>query len=76
MALLELLPAPAGARVIAPDILQGIANGLLSAVLAVRAVDTTRVVMIMIMTVMMVVLAVRAVNVGLSHILLPVIVMS
>lgn len=72
MALLELLPAPAGARVIAPDILQGIANGLLSAVLAVRAVDMTRVVMIM----MMVVLAVRAVNVRLSHILLPVIVMS
>ncbi|SFC47271.1 hypothetical protein SAMN05421848_1526 [Kushneria avicenniae] len=67
MAFLELLPAPTGTRVVAADILQGIARGLLWTMVAVRAMDMTMVVMI----VMMVVLAIRAVNVGLSHVVIP-----
>lgn len=59
--LLELLATAAGARVVAPDILQGVAYRRLRAMLAIRTVD-----MVMMIVV---VAAVRAVNVGLVHVI-------
>lgn len=60
MALLELFATAAGARVVAPNILQGIAYRLLGTMLAVRTVDVVMMIVV--------VLAVRAVNVGLVHV--------
>jgi hypothetical protein len=66
VALLELLVAAAWARVVAADILQGVAHRLLVTVVAVRTVNMA-VVMVMVMMIMIVV-AVRAMNMGLlSH---------
>lgn len=56
VAFLELLATTAGAGVITPDILQGIARRLLHTMLAVRS-----------MHVIVIVLAVRTVYVGLVH---------
>jgi len=62
VALLELLLAAAWARVITADVLQGVANRLPVAVVAMRAVHMAVVVIVvMIVTVV----AVRAMNVGL-----------
>ncbi len=72
MALLELLAAATGARVVAADILHRIARRRLRFVvmmLAVRAVNVTGSTMIMVVAV--VVLAVRAVDVRLSHNAIP-----
>lgn len=60
MALLELVATAAGAWVITPNILQGVARGLLRTMVAVRTMDVIMVVMVM--------AAVRAVNVGLIHV--------
>ena len=62
MAFLEFLAIAARARVVATDILQGVAYWLLVGVAAVRTVDVA-VVMIVVMVV--IVVAIRAVNVGL-----------
>ncbi|CAN1599452.1 protein of unknown function [Pseudomonas mediterranea] len=64
MALLEFLAIAAGARVVAADILQGIAHRLLVGMAAVRTVDVA-VVMIVVMVVIVIVVAIRTVNVGL-----------
>jgi len=62
VALLELFLAAARARVVAADVLQGVAHRLLVAMVAVRAVYMAVVViMLMIVTVV----AVRAMNMGL-----------
>jgi len=58
VALLEFLLAAAGARVVAADILQGIAHRLMMAVVAMRAVHMA------VIMVIVVVVAIRAVNVG------------
>ncbi len=84
MALLELLAAAAGARVIAADVLHRIAHRRLRFVvmmLAVRAMNVTRAILIMnvavvvamivAVIVIVIVLAVRAVDVGLSHNAIP-----
>ena len=59
MALLEFLAVAARARVIAADVLQGVAHRFLVSVAAVRAVDMAMVLMVMI------VVAVRAMDMGL-----------
>ena len=66
MALLEFLAIAAWARIVAADILQGVAHRFLVGVAAVRTVDMA-VVMIVMMVVMMVVIvvAIRAMDVGL-----------
>lgn len=62
VALLEFLLAAAWARIIAADVLQRIAHGLLVSVAAVRAVDMAVVV------IMVIVVAVRTMDMGLlSH---------
>lgn len=82
MALLELLAAAAGTRVVAADVLHRIAHRRLRFVvmmLAVRAMNVTRgtlimnvaVVVAMVVAVVVIVLAVRAVDVGLSHSAIP-----
>lgn len=64
MALLELLFAAAWARIVAANILQGVAHRFLVGVAAVRAVDMTMVVIMVIV----IVVAVRTVDMGLlSH---------
>jgi hypothetical protein len=64
VALLEFLRAAAWARIVATNVLQGIAHWLLVSVAAVRAVDMT-VVVIMVIVVMV---AVRTMDMGLlSH---------
>ncbi|GAB7533224.1 hypothetical protein PS3A_56400 [Pseudomonas sp. 3A(2025)] len=65
MALLELLVAAARARVVATDILQGVAHRLLRGVVAVRTMDMTVVMVMMVM--IMVVVAIRAMDMGLVH---------
>ena len=62
MALLEFLAIAARARVVAADVLQGIAHGFLVGVTAVRAVDVAMVVMVVMVVI---VIAIRAVDVGL-----------
>jgi len=64
MALLEFLLAAARARVVAANVLQGIAYRLLGSMVAVRAVHMAVIVM-MIMIMVVIVVAVRAMNVGL-----------
>ena len=65
MALLEFLLAAAWARVVAANILQGVAHRLLVGVAAVRAVDMAVVVIVMMV---MIVVAVRAMDMRLlSH---------
>jgi hypothetical protein len=68
VALLEFFLAAARARVIATDVLQGIAHGLLWRMAAVRAVNVAMimvvVVMIVVVVVVVIVVAIRAVNVG------------
>jgi len=68
VALLEFLAAAAGTRVVAPDLLHGVAHRRLRLVvmmLAVRAVNVTGSTVDMFMGV--VVLTIRAVDVRLSH---------
>ena len=65
MALLELLLAAAWARIVATDILQGVAHRLLRSVVAVRTMHMTVVMVVMVM--IMVVVAVRAMDMGLVH---------
>ena len=62
MALLELLLAAAWARVITADVLQRVANRLLVAVVAMRAVHMA---VVVIVVVIMTVVAVWAMNMGL-----------
>jgi len=62
VALLELLLAAAWARVITADVLQGVANRLLVAVVAMRAVHMA---VVVIVVVIMTVVAVWAMNMGL-----------
>lgn len=62
VALLEFLLAAARARIVAANVLQGVAHRLLVAVVAVRAMHVAVVVM---MVMIVVVVAVRTVNVGL-----------
>jgi hypothetical protein len=65
VALFELFLAAAWARIVAANVLQGVANRLLMAVVAVRAVYMA---MVVIVVVIMIVVAVRAMNMGLlSH---------
>jgi len=64
VALLEFLLAAARARVVATDVLEGVAHRFLRRVVAMRAMHVA-VVMMMVMAVVMVVVAVRAVHVGL-----------
>ena len=64
VALLEFLAVAARARVVAADVLQGVAHRLLVSVAAVRAVDMAMVV-IMVVVMVMIVVAVRAMDVGL-----------
>lgn len=71
MALLELFATATRARVIASDVLQGVAYRLLGTMLTVR---TMNVPVLMMMVVVM--LAVRAVNVGLVHTVLSVVMMT
>ncbi len=63
MALLEFLAAAARARIVATHILQRVAYRLLVSVTAVRAVDMTMVVIVVLMLV--IVIAIRAVDMGL-----------
>ena len=69
MALLEFFLAAAWARIVATNVLQGIAHRLLVGVAAVRAVDMAVVVIMMIMVIVIViVVAVRTMDMGLlSH---------
>ena len=72
MALLELPAAAAGARVVSPHVLEGVAHrGLRFVVvmLAVRAMDVAGGAVVMAMVV--IVLTVRAVDVRLSHLAIP-----
>jgi hypothetical protein len=62
VALLELLLAAAWARVVTADVLQGVANRLLVAVVAMRAVHMA---VVVIVVVIMTVVAVWAMNMGL-----------
>lgn len=62
MALLEFLVAAAWARVVAADVLQGVAHRLLGSMIAVRAVHMAVIVM---MIMVVIVVAVRAMDVGL-----------
>lgn len=62
MTLLEFLAIAAWARVVAADILQGIAHRFLVGVATVRAMDMS---VIMIVVMVMIVVAVRAMDVGL-----------
>ncbi len=62
MALFEFLAIAARARVVAADILQGVAHRFLVGVAAVRAMDMS---VIMIVVMVMIVVAVRAMDVGL-----------
>ncbi len=62
MALLEFLAIATWARVVAADVLQGVAHGFLVGVAAVRAVDVAMVVMVVMVVI---VIAIRAVDVGL-----------
>ena len=62
MALFEFLFAAAGARIVASDVFQGIAHGLLWRVAAVWAVNMG--VLMVVVLMLVVVIAVRAVNVG------------
>ncbi|BAP43763.1 repressor protein c2 [Pseudomonas sp. StFLB209] len=64
MALLEFLVAAARARVVAANVFQRIAHRLLVAVVAVRAMDMTVVLVVMMVVV---VVAVRTMDVGLVH---------
>ena len=64
MALLEFLAIAARARVVAADVLQGIAHGFLVGVTAVRAVDVAMIVIVIVVMVVIVV-AIGAVDVGL-----------
>ena len=61
VALLELLAAAAWARIVAANVLQGVAHRLLVAVVAVRAVYMAMVMVVVIM----IVVAVRAMDMGL-----------
>ncbi len=64
VALLEFLLAAAWARIIAADVLQRIAHGLLVSVAAVRAVDMA----VVVIMVIVIVVAVRTMDMGLlSH---------
>ncbi|GAA0275507.1 hypothetical protein GCM10009086_34490 [Pseudomonas rhodesiae] len=66
MALLEFFLTAARARIVATNVLQGIAHRLLVSVAAVRAVDMAVVVIMMI--VIVIVVAVRTMDMGLlSH---------
>ena len=67
MALLELLVAAAWARVVATDILQGVAHRLLRGVVAMRTMDMTVIMRVMVMIVIVVVVAVRSMDMGLVH---------
>ena len=62
MALLEFLAIAAWARVVAADILEGVAHRFLVGVATVRAMDMP---VIMIVVMVMIVVAIRAMNVGL-----------
>jgi len=62
VALLEFFAVAAGARVIATDVLQGVAYRFLVRVATVRAVDVAMVVIVMMV---MIVVAIRAMDVGL-----------
>jgi len=62
VALLELLVAAAGARIVAANVLQGVAHRLLVGVVAVRAMHMA---MVMVVMVVMIVIAVRAMDMGL-----------
>lgn len=64
MALLEFLAVAARARIVATDILQGVAYRLLMGVTAMGAVNVA-VVMVVMMVMVMVMVAIGAVNVGL-----------
>ena len=63
VALLEFLVAAAWARIVAANVLQGIAHRLLVSVAAVRAVNMAVLVIVMIMV--MIVVAIRAMDMGL-----------
>ena len=65
MALLEFLAVAARARVVAPDVFQGVAHRLLVSVAAVRAVHVTVIVVMGVIMLVMIMVAVWAVNVGL-----------
>jgi hypothetical protein len=64
VALLEFLAIAARARIVATDVLQGVAHRLLVGVAAIRAVDMAMVV-IMVIVLIMIVIAVGAMNMGL-----------
>ena len=61
VAFLEFLVAAAWARIVATNVLQGIAHRLLVSVAAVRAVDMAMLVIVMVM----IVVAIRAMDMGL-----------
>ena len=65
MALLEFLLAAARARVVATDVLEGIAHRLLGSVVAVRAVNMAVIMLVLMAVVIMIMIAVRAMNMGL-----------
>ena len=62
MALLEFLAIAAWARIVAADILQGVAHRFLVGVAAVRTVDMA---VVMIVMMVVIVVAIRAMDVGL-----------
>ena len=62
VALLEFFAVAAGARVIATDVLQGVAYRFLVRVATVRAVDVA---MVVIVVMVMIVVAIRAMDMGL-----------
>lgn len=62
MALLEFLAIAAWARIVAADILQGVAHRFLVGVAAVRTVDMA---VVMIVMMVVIVIAIRAMDVGL-----------
>ncbi|GFM64955.1 hypothetical protein PSCICJ_10730 [Pseudomonas cichorii] len=63
VAFLEFLVAAAWARIVATNVLQGIAHRLLVSVAAVRAVDMAMLVIVMVM--IMIVVAIRTMDMGL-----------
>lgn len=65
MALLEFFAAAAWARIVAANVFQFVAHGLLGRVAAMRAMYVTVVVVMGVIMVIMIVVAVWAMNVGL-----------
>jgi len=65
VALLEFFAAATRARIVAANVLQFIAHGLLGRVVAMRAMHVAVVVVMLMGVMVMIVVAVRAMNVGL-----------